>query len=210
MAERAASTPRGAGTRARILQAAVRCLADDGIDDVRIARVARVAQVSTALVHYHFATRESLLAEALEASFQVAGETRLSTKYGTGTAVERLRRKVDESLPFPGRRSTEWGLWVELWLRALREPALRATAAEVYAQLHRSMRDLIAEGAEAGEYEVEDADRVADRALALIDGFGIRAVLDDPAVPVARAAEEIWHVLAADLGLGAREGAGRP
>jgi AcrR family transcriptional regulator len=198
---RAESTTRGAETRKRILQAAVRCLADAGIDGVRIARVARLAGVSTALVHYHFATREALLAEALEASFQVAGEGRANTKYGTGPALGRLRRKVEESLPFAGRRATEWGLWVELWLRAVREPALRATAAEVYAQLHRSMRDLIAEGAEHGEFAAPDPDGTADRALALIDGFGVRALLDDPAMPVDRAAAQVWAVLAAELGV---------
>jgi AcrR family transcriptional regulator len=200
MAARAETTSRGAETRARILNAAVRSLTDGGLDEVRIARVARLAGVSTALVHYHFETRELLLAEALEASFEVAGEVRLSTKYGSGTVVDRLRRKVEESLPYPGRRQSEWGLWVELWLRAVREPALRQTASEVYRRLHRSMRDLIVEGADAGEFTVTDPDAVADRTLALIDGFGLRALLGDPAVPVERAAEQVWGALAAELG----------
>ena len=37
-----------------------------------------------------------------------------------------------------------------------------------------------------------DADRVADRVLALIDGFGVRALLGDPGMPIERAREEIW------------------
>ena len=61
-------------TRERILDAAVERIASDGIDAVRIARIAMDARVSTALVHYHFATREALLAEALEHSFATAGE----------------------------------------------------------------------------------------------------------------------------------------
>ena len=113
---------RGAGTRARILDAAVERLAEEGLDALRVANVARAAGVSTGLVHYHFATREELLAEAIQASFQVAGDVRTSTKYGGGTARERLRRKIAESLPFPGRREREWERWVELWLRAVREP----------------------------------------------------------------------------------------
>lgn len=201
MAARAETRTKGAETRARILRAAIRCLTEGGLDDVRITRVARVAHVSTASVHYHFDTRELLLAEALEASFQVAGEVRLSPKYGTGPVVERLRRKVEESLPYPGRRMTEWGLWVELWLRAVREPALRETAIEVYRKLHRSMRDLIAEGALRGEYAAADPDGIADRTLASIDGFGLRALLGDPAVPVERAVEQVWHSLARELEL---------
>ena len=44
-----------------------------GSTRVRIARIAMDARVSTALVHYHFATREALLAEALEHSYETAG-----------------------------------------------------------------------------------------------------------------------------------------
>ena len=57
--------------RERILDAAVLRIASDGIDAVRIARIAMDARVSTALVHYHFATREALLAEALEHSYEI-------------------------------------------------------------------------------------------------------------------------------------------
>ena len=60
--------------RERILDAAVLRIASDGIDAVRIARIAMDARVSTALVHYHFATREALLAEALEHSYESAGD----------------------------------------------------------------------------------------------------------------------------------------
>ena len=50
--------------RERILAAAVRQIAEEGIDGVRIARIAMAAGVSTSLVHYHFDSRDALLAEA--------------------------------------------------------------------------------------------------------------------------------------------------
>ena len=59
--------------RERILDAAVRLIAREGIDDVRIARIATDAGVSAALVHYHFASRDALLAEALEHSYELRG-----------------------------------------------------------------------------------------------------------------------------------------
>ncbi len=192
---------RGIETRTRILSAAVRCLADGGIDAVRVARVAQVAGVSSGLVHYHFRTREQLLAEALESSFRIAGDVRTTTKYGTGSALDRLRVKLEESLPFPGRRRREWELWVELWVRAAREPDLRATAATVYEQLHRSLHQLLDEGVQAGLWELDDPSRLADRVLAMIDGYGLRALLGDPAMPVQRAFDELWAAIAADLRL---------
>ena len=62
--------------RERILAAAVGQIAREGIDGVRIARIAMEAGVSTSLVHYHFETREALLAEALEYSYAHAGDVR--------------------------------------------------------------------------------------------------------------------------------------
>ena len=63
--------------RERILAAAVERIASEGIDDMRIARVAMDAGVSTSLVHYHFATREALLEQALEYSYELAGDVRI-------------------------------------------------------------------------------------------------------------------------------------
>ena len=179
--------------RERILEAAAERIAGDGIDAVRIARIAMDARVSTALVHYHFATREALLAEALEYSFETAGDVRDAE----GDPVTRLRAMIDQCLPLPGELERDWVLWVELWLRAVRHPELRPTAAKLYARMHVWFVEAI----EAGDFGPVDASAVADRTLALIDGFGVRALLGDPAVPLERAREEVWDALARDLGL---------
>ena len=66
-----------ASARARILDAAVKLIAREGINDVRIARIAMEAGVSASLLHYHFASRDALLAEALEHSYELAGDIRI-------------------------------------------------------------------------------------------------------------------------------------
>jgi hypothetical protein len=88
-------------------------------------------------------------------------------------------------------------LWVELWLRAVRHPELRPTAAKLYARMKAWFRAAI----EEGEFGDVDAAAIADRTLALIDGFGVRALLGDPDMPLERARAEVWHALAGDLGL---------
>jgi AcrR family transcriptional regulator len=184
-------------SRERILDAAIERIASDGIDAVRIARIAMDAGVSTALVHYHFATREALLAEALEHSFELAGDTR-TVDTGEAPAVQRLRDMVEQCLPLPGMQERDWVLWVELWLRAVRHPELRPTAAHLYARMHAWFVSAIEEGG----FDC-DAATTADRVLALIDGFGVRALLGDPEMPIERARAEVWAVLARDLGLAA-------
>src|SRR3954447_14579419 len=188
--------------RERILDAAVKLIAREGIDDVRIARIAMAAGVSASLLHYHFESREALLAEALEHSYEIAGTARISVPEDEpAPATRRLAAMIDQCLPLSDALRDDWVLWVELWLRAVRHPELRPTAANLYDRMRTWFGDAIAEGTAAGEFAAGDPQRTADRLLALIDGYGIRALNDDPAMPVQRARDEIWAAIAPDLGL---------
>ena len=198
-----ARAPAHASARERILAAAVQRIASDGIDDVRIARIAMAAGVSSSLVHYHFATREALLAEAIEYSYGRVGDARTNQRSAEGSScAQRLARMVDQCLPGSPELERDWVLWVELWLRAVRHEELRPVAEELYARMRDWFVAAIREGVAAGEFARCDPEEVAERALALIDGFGVRALLRDSAVPIERARRAVGAVLARDLGLG--------
>ncbi len=172
---------------------------------MRIARIAMDAGVSTALVHYHFETREALLAEALEYSYEHVGDARIGSERAAGglaraSGSQRWSTSACRAAPALER---DWVLWVELWLRAVRHPELRPVAEELYAR----MRDWFVggdrgRGGGGGEFQRCDAEEVADRALALLDGFGIRTLIGDSAMPLERARRAVGAVLARDLGVG--------
>ena len=191
------------GAREQILEAAIERIASDGIDEVRIARIAMDAGVSPSLVHYHFESREALLGEALEYSFERAGDVRIGDEAGEPDShAQRLATMIDQCLPYPGALERDWILWVELWLRAARRPELRETAARLYGRMHRWFSEAIEAGIAAGEFADTDPDALADRLLALLDGLGIRALVRDPAVRLDLARAEVWRVLADEVGLG--------
>jgi len=190
------------GAREQILEAAVERIATDGIDDVRIARIAMDAGVSPSLVHYHFESREALLAEALEYSFERAGDVRTEDAAGEPDShAQRLAAMIDQCLPYPGALERDWILWVELWLRAVRRPELRETAARLYERMHRWFSEAIADGIAAGEFADTDPDALADLLLAMLDGLGIRVLLRDREIPLHWARAEVWRVLAGEVGL---------
>ncbi|MET0835214.1 MAG: TetR/AcrR family transcriptional regulator [Thermoleophilaceae bacterium] len=191
----------GSGARERILAAAVERIASDGIDDMRIARVAMQAGVSTSLVHYHFDTREALLAEALEYSYELAADVRLGDgDSDASNHIERLAGLVDQFLPYPGHLERDWILWVELWLRTVRHPELRPTAVRLYGRMHDWLAEAIAAGVEGGAFsEGADPDRVADRLMALADGYGVRVLIGE--LDIEHARREVWAGLAHELGL---------
>ena len=180
----------------------MRLIAREGIDNVRIARIATEAGVSAGLVHYHFASRDALLEEALEHSYERAGDLRLAAfEEGRATAAQRLAAMIDQCLPTDRALHDDFVLWVELWLRSARDPALRPVAARLYARLHAWFAHALTDGVASGELRECDVAQMADRLLALIDGYGIRALNEDPTMPVQRAREEIWAAIAAELGV---------
>ncbi len=199
---------------ARILEAACDLIAEEGIDAVRIARVAQRAGSSTSLVHHYFSTREELLEQALIHAFERAGDERFSVSGGIGDAPPgpvALGEAIRESLPAPGDQEREWVLWVELWLRAVREPDLRPVANRLYRRYRAWLAAVIGAGVEAGEFDAgADPDAVADLAMAILDGAGVRAMLDDPAMGAEAARRLVAAAIAPRLGVepGALTGSG--
>jgi AcrR family transcriptional regulator len=196
------STRTAPEARERILDAACDVIAEQGIEDVRIARIATVAGVSPALVHYHFATREALLAEALEHSFELLGDIRTTRAEAEHwTAAQRLGWMIDQSLPFAGLGEREWRLWLELWSRAARRPELRPVAARLYERYDAWIAEIVQDGIDSGEFHGGDVQLITQRLIAAIDGHGIRVVVDDPAMPRARARQLVVDALASELGI---------
>lgn len=192
-------------TAARILDAACDLIAEGGIDDVRIARVAQRAGASTGLVHHYFSTREELLEQALIHAFERAGDDRFGADGEVGETAPgpaALAEAIRESLPAPGAQEREWVLWVELWLRAVREPDLRPVANRLYERYRGWLAAVIRAGVEAGEFDAgADPDAVADVAMAALDGAGVRALLDDPGMDLGAARRLVAEAVAPRLGI---------
>ena len=174
---------------------------------MRIARVAMRAGASTALVHHYFSTREELLEQALLHSFEQASDERFAEDGAeSGSALSGLALAIDECLPVPGRPERDWVLWVELWLRAAREPDLRPLAAKLYERYHEWMLGVIDAGVRSGEFTAPaDVDSLADRAMAMLDGLGLRALLRDPDLDLERARALVAELFAAELAVDPKE-----
>jgi AcrR family transcriptional regulator len=196
------SSVAGADTRERILAAAVRRISSEGIDGVRIARIAMDAGVSSSLVHYHFDTREELLGQALDYSYERAGANRTEIEQiPNATHAQRLAAIVEQCIPTTPELHADWLLWMELWLRAVRHPELAPVAEGLYARLHEWFADELVAGVAAGEFAPCDADGLADRTIALLDGLGVRVLIGDRTVTFAGVREAALTQLADELGV---------
>ncbi len=152
------------GARERILAAAVERIAEEGIDEVRIARVAMDAGVSTSLVHYHFETREALLAEALEYSYEQAGDVRIGE--GEGGLAEHGR-------PAPARTPARSSATGSCGSSCGCAPSATRSCAPPPRGCTTACATWLAEGMA----DQADAERAADRLMALADGYGVRVLI---------------------------------
>ncbi|MFE0187360.1 TetR/AcrR family transcriptional regulator [Streptomyces sp. NPDC058989] len=195
-----AKAERAAETRERILAAACEVIAEVGFEKIRMRMVAEHAGVSTALLHYHFESRERLFAEAMTHSFGQTG-TALERDADTVPASVILARVLHHMLPTGPELRQDWRLWQELWVRALRDETAQRLAVDLYDQLHTWLSQVIRRGIDAGEFTDCDVDEVSTLLLALSDGFGIRLMLDDPRIDLAAAQAAVWRAVAGALGV---------
>ncbi|MCT7351744.1 TetR family transcriptional regulator [Streptomyces sp. 15-116A] len=191
---------RTADTRERILSAACEAIAEIGFEKIRMRMVAERAGVSTALLHYHFDTREKLFTEAMTHSFaNTAVDVERDAE--TAPAAVVLARILRNLLPTDPELQQDWRLWQELWVRSLRDETTRAFAVDLYGQLHAWVAGAVRRGIASGEFAETDVDELSTLVLSLSDGYGIRVMLRDPTVTADTALSSIWRHIAAALGL---------
>ncbi|CAM5338929.1 TetR/AcrR family transcriptional regulator [Streptomyces canus] len=191
--------------REELLRAAIEQIEARGVAAVRIANVASALGVSNALVLYHFATKEKLVA----AAFTYAAEddlAHLRKLLGRRTsALRRLRAAVRWYAPTGQAKG--WRLWIEGWAVALREPALQEVTRDLDRRWKAALAEVIAEGVAAGEFDCPDPQATALRLTALLDGLAVQLTSYAGAVPRSRAQTWVDEALARELGLDGAESA---
>jgi AcrR family transcriptional regulator len=161
----------------QLLTAAAEVIAERGLDATRIADVAERAGTSAPAVLYWFESRDELLAEALtfaEESFYEQLEVRIGE---LASASERLIELIASS-----GAGDDWVLWMELWTRALRDPAMSDARQRLDDRWRAQIAEIVREGQGTGEFSGPDPDRVALELAALIDGLAVQVTLGDRVV----------------------------
>jgi AcrR family transcriptional regulator len=161
----------------QILAAAAEVIAERGIAATRIADIAERAGTSPPAVLYWFESRDELLAEALtfaEQSFYEQLSARLQERRSAGD-------KLIELIASSGA-GDDWVLWMELWARALRDPAMGAARQRLDDRWRAQIAATIREGQAAGEFGGPEPERVALELAALIDGLAVQVTLGDTVV----------------------------
>jgi AcrR family transcriptional regulator len=169
-----------------ILEAAARVITDRGLAETRISDIAEQCGVSPGLILYYFESKDRLLVEALTYANDTFYVNMSRELRRTTSAKKQLARLIELSVPglLPEyERLDEWALWIEIWARALRDPAMAKEREMLDRRWRQSIADIVRHGRETGEFpDGLDADDLGMRIGALVDGLAIQVLLNDTAL----------------------------
>lgn len=181
--------------RQRIIDATLDVIHDHGLAGTRTHEISRRAGVSSGLLLYHFGTLDGVIAAAMQESEDRYYRS-LEDEDAVGRpAPERLRLLVERSGD-PSSVVAAWTLWMEFWVRALRDPDTAALCAKLDARWRSVLLDVIEQGVAEGHFSCPSPRVAGLRLSALLDGLSVAATLGDREVPV-EAVPDLWLEAAA-------------
>jgi AcrR family transcriptional regulator len=160
-----------------ILVAACRVIAQSGAAGLRMSEVAREAGVSSALLHYYFATRHELLARAFAFADARVDAHVLALVGVEGSGRDRLEALLRAYLSPDPVVTEDWVVWSELWRSARFDATLRELLhkadLEWVGQVAALLREGVSDGSVEASIEIGDS---AIRLISLVDGLGTRVL----------------------------------
>jgi len=186
-----------------ILDAAAQVITDRGLADTRISDIAERAGVSPGLILYYFESKDLLLSEALSFAndqfyLRLSREVR-RIRTAKGQLIRLVDLSVPGLLPEYGRLD-EWALWIEVWTRALHNEKMARDREMLDKRWRDSIADIIQTGQKTGEFPSGDADELALRIGALIDGLAVQVVMNDSEVTSLRMRQTVLDMAAKEIG----------
>jgi len=180
-------------TRETIVAAACETLITHGLSALTVARVAKAARVSGALVHYHFATKQRLLAVAAEqlAARRTAGRTG-PLRPGNGLAsLDALWLNLHAGAERGAERA-----WHDLVLLARDDAAIRAALGRERGR-ERAATAAALPGllAALGSRPSMPADDLAAVVIGFLDGSALALAAGAPRAEIRAAYDAFWLAL---------------
>jgi AcrR family transcriptional regulator len=184
----------------QIIAAAAEVLYERGLFDTRIGDIAERAGTSSPTILYYFESKDRLLEEAVEFADRTFYERLSEGQDHFDDPADRLVHLIEETSLGPGGLN-DYTLWMEIWVRARRDPTVRRS----YVRLDRRQRmliaDIVRDGQQTGTFSAgADPDDFALMLSGLMDGLGVQVTLGQPDVTPERMLDRCLALASAELG----------
>lgn len=165
-----------ADRRIQILSASARVIGERGLDGTRLSDVGEAVGMTASNISYYFGSKERLLSETIE----WADETYYSLLFTEFTRLsgpkERLVHMIERVFPKSRALPSDWALWLEVQLRATRDPEFTELGRRLDRRWMSTLTGLVRDGVNAGEFRCDDIDNFVVAFAALVDGLATRVL----------------------------------
>lgn len=182
-----------------IMRATYRALREHGYADLTIKRIADEYGKSTAAIHYHYDTKDKLLAAFLDYVLEQFKDTVHEVE--TTDPAQRLELLLDKLLVDPKDHQDLLIAILEMQSQAPYKDTFSERFQQNDEYVRYMLETVIAQGIDAGVFDEVDPDHVARALMTIVDGARTReVVLKEDALATARrtADEYVTAILLAD------------
>lgn len=168
---------RSEGTRAKLIEAAVTLISEEGVQNFTTAKVAEAAGLTRGAIQYHFKNPKDLLREVVADIVYFLGDQLDEANLSVLDKTERLERIVE--LYWKGYRSDRYVVFIELALHGRLDPELKETVAEALSVLEVARDDQWL--ALFADYDQSDEELLDWRAslLMILRGLALKQVFSE-------------------------------
>lgn len=166
-----------------IVEAAMRVLARQGYARTSLMDIANEVGMSKGAVHYHFPTKEALMAKVLQTACDAVAKRTRDAWTASGNPLEALHGSLRELWRVRAELSDEAKVVADLLAQSLHDPALRAPLAEYYRFAASQVEGHLTENLESLGLRSKIAPMKLPRLLhALLDGLLMQKIVDPDSV----------------------------
>lgn len=168
---------------ASIVDAAVRVIARQGYAHTSLMDIASEVGMSKGAVHYHFPTKEALMAQVLQTACDAVATRTRGAWTESDNPVEALRSSLRELWRARAQLSDEAKVVADLLAQSLHDHTLRPPLAEYYrfasTQVEEHLHDHLST---LGLKPKLDADKIPRLLHAMLDGLLMQKIVDPNAI----------------------------
>ncbi|MER7504205.1 TetR family transcriptional regulator C-terminal domain-containing protein [Nonomuraea pusilla] len=177
--------------RRQIVEGAISTIASAGLSQASLARIAQDVGVSKGVISYHFAGKDELIQQVINALFTETNRFIKARVDRAPDAPRRLRAFIEASFEFMAANRANFVTLVDIWGSFGSPEAKRRFNADMYDPCRHHLEGILRRGQESGDFRDFSPATLAATVQGAIDGVMLQWVFDEEAIDLADCAAEL-------------------
>lgn len=165
-------------TRQKLLDAALRCFAEQGFDATGVAMICELAEVSKGAFYHHFNSKQEIFLALMQAWLETLDQELESMKAkmtSVPAGLKAMKGLLGQVLEIGGHQLP---MYLEFWSRATRDPQVWQATIEPFQRYHAFFQALVEAGIQEGSLRTVESNNAARVLVAFAVGLLMQGLLE--------------------------------